>query len=64
MRIRFRSIREDNMIGLLMTTPDGFERVVVQVMVPRDKDWRADVELYDDLVKIYTRRLKKMFTHG
>lgn len=47
-----------------MITPDGFERVVVQVLVPRDKDWRADVELYDDLVKIYTRRLKKMFTHG
>ncbi|MBQ8518018.1 MAG: hypothetical protein IJ455_00240 [Agathobacter sp.] len=64
MQIRFRSIREDNIIGLLMITPDGFERVVVQVMVPRDKDWRADVELYDDLVKIYKRRLQKMFTHG
>lgn len=47
-----------------MITPDGFERVVVQVLVPRDKDWRADVELYDDLVKIYKRRLQKMFTHG
>lgn len=64
MQIRFKSIREDSVIGLLMITPDGYERLVVQVWVPRDKDWRADVELYDELVKIYTRRLKKMFTHG
>lgn len=63
MQIRFKSIREDNIIGLLMITPDGYERLVVQVWVPRDKDWRADVELYDELVRIYTRRLKKMFTH-
>lgn len=64
MPIRFRSIREDNIIGLLMITPDGFERVVVQVLVPRDRDWRADVELYDEIVKIYKRRLEKAFSHG
>lgn len=64
MQIKFKSIREDNIIGLLMVTPDGYERLVAQVWVPRDRDWRADVELYDELVKIYTRRLRKMFTHG
>lgn len=64
MQIKFKSIREDNIIGLLMVTPDGYERLVAQVWVPRDRDWRADVELYDELVKIYTRRLRKMFTNG
>ena len=31
---------------------------------PKKVNYGADGELYDELVKIYTHRLKRMFTHG
>lgn len=53
-RIYFRSIREGNYLGIVMVFADGSERVVAWMEVPSRNgvDWRADVDTYDEFVKI------------
>ena len=63
MQMRFKSIRSETHIGVVMTFPTGEQRLVAEILIPTDGDWRADVELYDDFLKIYGRRLKKAMTH-
>ena len=58
-KIHFRSIRDNNQLGIVMVFPDGSERLVAWMEVPYKGDWRADVDVYDDFVKIYVKRLKR-----
>lgn len=62
MKLRYKSIRQQNIIGLQIIYPDGTSNIVAQVMVPMDGDWRADVEFYDDLVKIYKKRIHSVIS--
>ena len=45
MQIKFKSIRERNIMGVNMVYPDGHPRTVLMAELPMDGDWRADVEL-------------------
>ena len=58
-KISFRSIREGNQLGIVMVYADGSERLVAWMEVPYRGDWRADVDAYDEFVKIYIKRLKR-----
>lgn len=58
-RFRFKSIKEDCLLGLVLIQPDGHYRLVAEVLMPMDGDWRADVEFYDELEKAYRTRLRK-----
>ena len=58
MGIRFRSVRNNNIIGLIMIYPDGHERNVVIAEMPMDGDWRADVEFYDAVENAFKQRLR------
>ena len=58
MGIRFRSVRNNNIIGLIMIYPDGHERNVVIAEMPMDGDWRADVEFYDAVENACKQRLR------
>ncbi|MGN0431864.1 MAG: hypothetical protein ACI4EQ_05850 [Lachnospiraceae bacterium] len=57
MGLRFKSIRENNIIGLTMIYPDGHERNVLFAELPMDGDWRADVDFYDDVETAYKKRI-------
>ena len=59
MQMKFRSIRSESHLGVVMIFPTGEQRLVAEILVPMDGDWRADVELYDEFIKVYGRRLKK-----
>ena len=59
MSLRFKSIRQNNMIGLIMIYPDGRQRNVVWAEMPLDGDWRADVEFYDEIEAAYKKRLHR-----
>lgn len=59
MGLRFKSIRENNIIGLTMIYPDGHERNVLFAELPMDGDWRADVDFYDEVEQAYKKRLRK-----
>jgi hypothetical protein len=63
MGIRFKSIRENNIIGLTMIYPDGHARNVLFAELPMDGDWRADVEFYDEIEEAYKKRLRKALSH-
>ncbi len=59
--IEFRNVREGNVLGVVMVFPTGAERLVAWMEVPYRGDFRADVEAYDDFLKLYKKRLKKAF---
>ena len=59
MGLRFKRIRQDNMIGLVMVYPDGHQRNVLFAELPMDGDWRADVDFYDEIEAAYKKRLRK-----
>lgn len=59
--IEFRNIREGNYLGIVMVFPTGAERLVAWMEVPYRGDFRADVEAYDEFLKLYKKRLKKAF---
>lgn len=59
MGLRFKSIRQNNMIGLVMVYPDGHQRNVLFAELPMDGDWRADVDFYDEIEAAYKKRLRK-----
>lgn len=63
MGIRFKSIRQNNIIGLMMIYPDGHPRNVLLAELPIDGDWRADVEFYDEIESAYKKRLRKAFSN-
>ena len=44
MGISFKSARKDNILGLIMIDTDGHPRTVLMAEMPKDGDWRADVE--------------------
>lgn len=60
-KISFRSIREGNQLGIVMVFADGSERLVAWMEVPYKGDWRADVDAYDDFLKLYKKRLREAF---
>ena len=57
----FRSIRDGNYLGIVMVFADGSEKLVAWMLVPYRGDFRADVEVYDEFVKIYKKRLKQAY---
>lgn len=59
MQIKFKSIRERNIMGVNMVYPDGYPRTVLMAELPMDGDWRADVEFYDEIEQAYRKRLRK-----
>lgn len=59
MQIRFKSIRESNIMDVNMVYPDGHPRTVLMAELPMDGDWRADVEFYDEIEQAYRKRLRK-----
>jgi hypothetical protein len=56
-----KSQRQGNWIGLALVYPNGTVDTVVMAAMPPDNDWRATIEFYDELVRIYRKRLNKMF---
>jgi hypothetical protein len=61
MEIKMKSQRQGNWIGLALVYPNGTVDTVVMAAMPPDNDWRATIEFYDELVRIYRKRLNKMF---
>ena len=61
MKVRFRSARDGNRLGVIMVFPTGQQIPAGDFLVPMDGDWRADVEFYDGVIKLYKIRLKKAF---
>ena len=59
MGIRFKSARENNIIGLVMIYPDGRPRTVLMAELPIDGDWRADVDFFDEIETAYKKRLRR-----
>ena len=59
MGISFRSIRDNNLLGLVLIYPDGQSRTVIMAEMPMDADFRADVEFYDEIENAYRKRLRK-----
>ena len=59
MGLRFKSIRQNNIIGLMMIYPDGHQRNVLFAELPMDGDWCADVDFYDEIEAAYKKRLRK-----
>lgn len=58
-KFNFRSVRDGCRLGMIMFEPCGYHRLVAEVLMPSDGDWRADVEFYDDLEKAYRTRIRK-----
>lgn len=63
MKISFKSIRQNNIIGLIMVYPDGQQRNVLIAELPMDGDWRADITFYDAIEAAYKTRLRRALTH-
>lgn len=59
MEIKMKSQRHGNWVGLALVYPNGTMETVVMAAMPPDNDWRATVEFYDELVRIYRKRLNK-----
>ena len=59
MEIKIKSQRQGNWIGFALVFPDGTYSTVAMIEMPPDGDWRANIEFYDELVKLYRNRLKK-----
>lgn len=59
MAIRLKSVRQNNIIGLMMIYPDGHPRNVLMAELPMDGDWRADVDFYDEIEQAYKKRLHR-----
>ena len=59
MGISFKSVRENNIIGMDMIYPDRHSRIVLMAEMPRDGDWRADVEFFDLVENAYKKRLRR-----
>lgn len=59
MGISFRSIRDNNVLGLVLIYPDGQSRTVLMAELPIDGDWRADVEFFDEIENAYKKRLRR-----
>lgn len=58
-KLRFKGLMEGNHMGVVYIQPDGFQRLVVEAILPLDGDWRADVEFYDTVESAYRTRLRK-----
>lgn len=61
MNIKFRSVKRGNWIGINIVYPNGTMETVAVAAMPPDNDWRATIEFYDELVKLYKKRLSKVF---
>ena len=59
MRIRLKSEKKGNWIGIALLYPNGATEIAVMALMPPDRDWRATMEFYDDLVRIYKKRIKE-----
>ena len=58
MKARFKRVRNGNILGIMLILPNGESDIVVTAKIPQDLDYIADVELYQNLVKIYKERIK------
>ena len=63
MTFNFKSLLEGNHLGLVLIYPDGTPKLVAEVLLPSDGDWRANIGFYDDLEEIYRKRLRRAFHH-
>ena len=59
MGIKFKSVRQGNVMGIDMVYSDGQSRIVLMAQLPMDGDWRADVDFYDEVEKAYKKRLRR-----
>lgn len=60
MVLKLKSQRRGNWIGIAMILPDGRIENVASALMPPDDDFRATIEFYDDLVKLYQKRWRKV----
>lgn len=60
MVLKLKSQRRGNWIGIAMILPDGRSEIVASALMPNDHDFRATIEFYDCLVKIYQKRWRKV----
>ena len=54
---------ERNILGMVMVFEDSSWDTVVMAKMPPDGDFRANVELYDDMAKAYKKRLSRWTNH-
>lgn len=59
MGISFKSARDNNILGLVRIYPDGHPRTVLMAELTIDGDWRADVDLFDEIENAYKKRLRR-----
>ena len=59
MGIKLKSQRNGNWIGIAMVYPGGAMETVAMILMPPDNDWRATIEFYDELIRIYRKRVNK-----
>ena len=59
MGIKLKSQRRGNWIGIAIIYPSGAMETVAMILMPPDNDWRATIEFYDELIRLYKKRLSK-----
>lgn len=63
MTFNLKSLSEGNHLGMVLIYPDGTTRLVADVLMPNDGDWRANVTFYDELEESYQKRLRQAYRH-
>lgn len=59
MQVKFRGQREGRKIVILMSIPTEKEKAVISIEMPNERDWRADMECYDKILRAYEERWSK-----
>lgn len=44
MGLKFKSVRDNNILALVMIYPDGYPKIILMAESPMDGDWKADVD--------------------
>lgn len=60
-RIRFRMAREGNIVAIFVIYPDESCKQIALYEVPNDRNWRADVDFYDNIKEVYKKRYTKIY---
>lgn len=53
------SIRVQNMISIQQVFMDGSRHEIGRFMLPGDNQWRLDIDLLDEIMAAYKKRLRK-----
>lgn len=57
-KYRFTTIRAVDTISVVQIFMDGSRAEVGRFLLPRDGEWRRDVDFLDDIVAAYKKRYK------